>query len=73
VGIVMTNSVDCLNAEPQEQCRPKRIDPLILFRMLIPQQLYNLNDEDIEFQVNDTRSFEEFIDPDNGGFTLAAS
>jgi IS5 family transposase len=39
----------------------KRIDPLILFKMLILQQLFNLSDEELEFQVNDRRSFEEFV------------
>jgi len=39
----------------------KRIDPLILFKMLILQQLFNLSDEEVEFQVNDRRSFEEFV------------
>ena len=35
----------------------KRIDPLILFKMLVLQQLFNLSDEEIEFQVNYRRSF----------------
>ena len=39
----------------------KRIDPIILFKMLNLQQLFNLSDEELEFQVNDRRSFEEFI------------
>ena len=39
----------------------KRIDPLILFKMLILQQLFNLSDEELEFQVNDRRAFEEFV------------
>jgi transposase, IS5 family len=39
----------------------KRIDPLILFKMLVVQQLFNLSDEELEFQVNDRRSFEEFV------------
>ena len=39
----------------------KRIDPLILFKMLVLQQLFNLSDEELEFQVHDRRSFEEFI------------
>ncbi len=39
----------------------KRIDPLILFKMLILQQLFNLSDSELEFQVNDRRSFKEFI------------
>ena len=39
----------------------KRIDPLILFKILIFQQLFNLSDEELEFQVNDRRSFEESV------------
>jgi IS5 family transposase len=39
----------------------KPIDPVIMFRMLILQQLYNLSDEELEIQVNDRRSFEDFI------------
>jgi IS5 family transposase len=62
---------------PWESCRPlreqgyaqerkniagrKRIDPLILFRILILQQLFKLSDEGLEFQVNDRRSFEKFV------------
>ncbi|MCX5957957.1 MAG: transposase, partial [Cyanobacteria bacterium] len=34
----------------------KRIDPLILFKMLVLQQLFNISDEELEFQVNDRRS-----------------
>ena len=32
-----------------------------MFKMLLLQQLYNLSDEELEFQVNDRRSFEEFV------------
>lgn len=39
----------------------KRIDPLILFKMLVLQQLFNLSDEELEFHVNDRRSLEEFV------------
>lgn len=39
----------------------KRIAPLILFRMLILKQLFNLSDEEHEFQLNDNRSLEEFF------------
>jgi IS5 family transposase len=39
----------------------KRIDPLMLFKMLLLQQLFNHSDEELEFQVNDRRSFEEFV------------
>jgi transposase, IS5 family len=34
-----------------------------IFKMLVLQQLFNLSDEEIEFQVNDRRSFEEFVGP----------
>ena len=39
----------------------KRIDVIIMFKMLVLQQLFNLSDEELEFQVNDRRSFEKFI------------
>ena len=39
----------------------KELIPLILFKMLVLQQLFNLSDEEVEFQVNDRRSFEEFV------------
>lgn len=49
----------------EQECKSpagrERIDPLILFKMLILQQLFNLSDEDLEFQVNDRRSFEDFV------------
>ncbi len=38
-----------------------RIDPITQFKMLILQQLFNLSDDEFEFQTNDRRSFEEFI------------
>lgn len=40
----------------------KRIDPLILFKMLVLQQLFLPHHEELELQVNDRRSFEEFVD-----------
>ena len=39
----------------------KRIDQLILFKMLVLQQLFNLSDEEVEFQVNNRRTFEELV------------
>ena len=39
----------------------RRIDPLILFKMLVHRQLFNLSDAETEFQVNDRRSFEVFV------------
>ncbi len=46
--------------EPKSNAGRKRIDPLILFKMLVLHHLFNLSDEEIEFQVNNHRSFEEF-------------
>ena len=39
----------------------KRIDPLILFKMLVLQKLFNLSDEEVKFHVNDRRKFEKFV------------
>ena len=39
----------------------KPIDPVMMFRMMVLQQLYNLSDEEVEYQVNDRRSFEDFF------------
>ena len=46
----------------------KRIDRLLLFKMLVLQRLYNLADEALEFQVKDRLSFMRFL-----GLSLAAS
>ena len=35
----------------------KPIDAILLFRMLILQSLYNLSDEQVEYQVRDRLSF----------------
>ena len=34
----------------------KRIDPMILFKMLVLQQLFNHSDQQLEFQVYESRS-----------------
>ena len=40
----------------------KELIPLIyLKKMLVLQQIFNLSDEEVEFQVNDRRQFEEFV------------
>jgi IS5 family transposase len=39
----------------------KPIDALVLFRMLVLQALYNLSDEEAEYQVNDRMSFGRFV------------
>ncbi|QPN59305.1 transposase [Synechococcus sp. CBW1002] len=37
------------------------LDPLIFIKMLVLQPLFYLSDDEVEFQVNDRRSFEEFV------------
>jgi IS5 family transposase len=39
----------------------KPIDALVLFRMLVLQSLYNLSDEQIEYQLRDRLSFTRFL------------
>jgi IS5 family transposase len=39
----------------------KPIDLLILFKLLILQQLYNLSDEELEYQTHDRASFRRFL------------
>lgn len=39
----------------------KAIDRLILFKMLLVQQLYNISDEQLEYQVHDRQSFRRFL------------
>ena len=39
----------------------KPIDVIMLFRMLILQSLYNLSDEQVEYQVRDRLSFARFL------------
>ena len=46
----------------------KPIDVIVMFKMLVLQQLYNISDEDLEYQVNDRLSFMRFL-----GLTLADS
>ena len=49
---------------PQEHKSPaarKRIGVIIMFKMLVLQQLHHLSDEELEFQVNDRPSFERFM------------
>ena len=45
----------------KSQAGRKPIDALVLFRMLVLQSLYNLSDEQIEYQVRDRLSFTRFL------------
>jgi transposase, IS5 family len=39
----------------------KPIDVILLFKLMILQQLYNISDEELEYQVNDRLSFMQFL------------
>jgi IS5 family transposase len=39
----------------------KPFDAMVMFRMLVLQSLYNLSDEQIEYQVRDRLSFTRFL------------
>jgi IS5 family transposase len=47
--------------ERKSKAGRKPIDPLLLFKLLIVQQLYNLSDEDLEYQTHDRESFRRFV------------
>ena len=47
------------NQECNSNDSRKRIDPLILFKMLVLQQLFNLINEELKFQANERRTFEK--------------
>lgn len=44
----------------------KSIDVIVMFKLLVLQQLYNISDEELEYQVSDRLSFMQFL-----GFGLA--
>lgn len=44
----------------------KPIDVVVMFKLLVLQQLYNISDEELEYQVSDRFSFMQFM-----GFSLA--
>ena len=48
-------------AEKKSRAGRKPFDALLMFRMLILQSLYNLSDEQIEYQVGDRMSFTRFL------------
>ncbi len=39
----------------------KPIDVIVMFKLLVLQQLYNISDEQLEYQVNDRLSFMQFL------------
>lgn len=50
----------------KSQAGRKPIDVIVMFKLLVLQQLYNISDEELEYQVSDRLSFMQFL-----GFGLA--
>src|SRR6202795_2403 len=48
--------------EKKSSAGRKPIDVMVMFRMLVLQSLYNLSDEQVEFQVRDRLSFTRFLE-----------
>ena len=49
-------------ADKKSNAGRKPIDALVLLRMLVLQSLYNLSDEQVEYQVRDRLSFTRFLE-----------
>ncbi len=48
-------------SEKKSNAGRKRIDVIVVFRMLVLQSLYNLSDEQVEYQVRDRLLFTRFL------------
>ena len=55
-GVVLTPAED-----KKSSAGRKPIDVIVMFRMLVLQSLYNLSDEQVEYQVSDRMSFTRFL------------
>jgi IS5 family transposase len=59
---------DLLEEETGSEAKQKRAggrpgyDGVFMFKVLILQRLYNLSDEELEYQINDRQSFQRFLD-----------
>lgn len=46
---------------PRGDAGSKRLDPLNLFKMLVLKKLFNLSDQGLPYEVNDSRYFDDFV------------
>jgi len=54
--------LDAVFAKPRKSASGRKAyDVVFMFKILILQRLYNLSDEQIEFQINDRHSFQRFL------------
>lgn len=60
-------SLEWVHAKPRKsQAGRKTHDVILMFKLLILQQLYNISDDELEYQVNDRLSFMRFLGLDIG-------
>jgi IS5 family transposase len=54
--------LEVINIKPRRSnAGRKAIDVILMFKMLVLQNLYNLSDEELEYQINDRLSFMKFL------------
>lgn len=60
---IFENILEVINVKPRKSnAGRKPFDVLLMFKMLVLQKLYNLSDEELEYQINDRLSFMKFLD-----------
>jgi IS5 family transposase len=50
-----------LNRDKKSKAGAKSYDPVMIFKILILQRIYNISDEDTEYQIIDRLSFKKFL------------
>jgi len=50
-----------MKKETKGNCGPPPYDYIMMFKVLILQRLYNVSDEQMEFQINDRLTFMRFL------------
>jgi len=55
-----------LNHDKTSNAGQKPIDVVIMFKIILLKKYYNLSDEQAEYQINDRRSFKDFLGLESG-------
>ena len=59
---IFISILEVINVKPRKSnAGRKSFEVLLMFKMLILQKLYNLSDEELEYQINDRLSFMKFL------------
>ena len=54
--------LEVINIKPRKNnAGRKAMDVILMLKMLVLQNLYNLSDEELEYQINDRLSFMKFV------------